>query len=62
MGFANVFFGCSLFDMYVTGDNKKTWHEMITFVCDSKSYVGMNKYIIVFIFFGFAFSHVSILI
>jgi len=62
MGFANVFIGCSLFDMYVNdGNKKKVWHEMITFVCDSKIYVRMSKYNIVSIFFGFNFGHVSIL-
>jgi len=34
---------------------------MITFVCDSKSFVKMNKYNIVSIFFRFDFGHVSIL-
>jgi hypothetical protein len=62
MVFANVFIGCSLFNMYVKGDNKKIWHEMITFVCDSKSYARMNKYIIVFKKIRFAFGYVSILI
>jgi hypothetical protein len=38
MGSANVFIGCSFFDMYVKRGNKKIWHEIITFVCDSKSY------------------------
>jgi hypothetical protein len=52
MGFANIFIGCSLFDMYVKGGNKKIWHEMITFVCDSKIYAKMNKYIIISIFLG----------
>jgi hypothetical protein len=52
MGFANIFIGCSLFDMYVKEGNKKIWHEMITFVCDSRSYAKMNKYIIISIFLG----------
>jgi hypothetical protein len=52
MGFANVFIRCSLFDIYVKGDSKKIWHEMITFVYDSKSYAKMNKYNIVSIFLG----------
>ncbi len=47
--------------MHVEGGNKKIWHEMITFVCDSKSCARMNKYKIVSIFFGFDFGHVSIL-
>jgi hypothetical protein len=61
MGLANVFIGCNLFDMYVKGGSKKIWHEMITFVCDSKNYVIMNKYNIVSIFFRSDFGHVSIL-
>ncbi len=61
MGLANVFIGCSLFDMYVKGGNKKIWHEMITFICDSKSYVILNKYNIVSICFRSDFGHVSIL-
>ncbi len=36
-------------------------HEMITFVCDSKSYIRMNKYNIVSIIFRSNFDHVSIL-
>jgi hypothetical protein len=36
MGFANVFIGCSLFDMYVKDGIKKIWQEMITFICDLK--------------------------
>ncbi len=62
MGFAKVFIGCSLFDMYVKHGNKKIWHEMITFICDSKSYIRMNKYNIISIFFRSDFSHVSILL
>ncbi len=54
MGFANVFIGCSLFDIYVKDGNKKIWHEMITFVCDSKSYARMSKYNIVSIFMWFS--------
>jgi hypothetical protein len=61
MGFIDVFIGCSLFDMYVKCGNKKIWHEMITFVCDSKKIIGMNKYDIVSILFRFDFGHVSIL-
>ncbi len=62
MGFANFFIGCSLFDMYVNdGNKKKVWHEMITFVCDSKTYAKMNKYNIVSICFRFNFGRVSIL-
>jgi hypothetical protein len=41
MGFSKVFIECNLFDMYVKRGNKKIWHEMI--VCDSKSYIKMNK-------------------
>jgi len=52
MGSTNVFNGCSLFDMYVKCGSKKIWHEMITFVCDAKSYTRMNKYKIVSIFLG----------
>ncbi len=44
--------------MYVKHGNKKIWHEMI--ICDSKSYIKMNKYNI-FSFFKFDFGHVSIL-
>jgi hypothetical protein len=47
MGFANVFIGCSLFDMYVKGGNKKIWHETIIVVCGSKHYAKMEKYNIV---------------
>jgi hypothetical protein len=61
MGFANVFIGCTLFDMYVKGGNKKKWHEMITFVCGLKSYVRTNKCNVVSIFFRSDFNHVSIL-
>jgi hypothetical protein len=50
MGFAKVFIGCSFFDMYVKHGSKKIWHEMI--VCDSKSYIKMNKNNIVSIFLG----------
>jgi hypothetical protein len=60
MGFAKVFIGCNLVDMYVKRGSKKIWHEMI--VCDSKSYIKMNKYNIVSIFFTFDFGHVSILV
>jgi hypothetical protein len=59
MGCNNVFIGCSLFDMYVKRGNKKIWHEMIIY--DSKSYIKMNKYNIVSIFFRFGFGHISIL-
>jgi hypothetical protein len=38
--------------MYAKGGSKKIWHEMITFVCDSKTYTKMNKYNIVSIFLG----------
>jgi len=51
MGFAKVFIRCSFFDMYVKHGSKKIWHQMITFICDSKSYIKMNKYNIVSIFF-----------
>jgi hypothetical protein len=61
MGFAKAFIGCSLFDMYVKRGSKKIWHEMITFICDSKFYIRMNKYNIVFIICKFDFGHVSIL-
>jgi hypothetical protein len=61
MGFAKVFIGCNLFDMYVKHGGKKIWHEMITFICDSKSYIRMNKFNIVSIFFRSDFGHVSIL-
>jgi hypothetical protein len=61
MGFAKVFIGCNLFDMYVKCGNKKIWHEMISFVCDSKSYIKMNKYNIVSIIFRSNIGHVSIL-
>jgi hypothetical protein len=52
MGSTNVFSGCSLFSMYVKRGSKKIWHEMIAFVCDSKSYTKMNKYNIVSKFLG----------
>jgi hypothetical protein len=58
MGSTNVFIGCSWFDMYVKHGNKKIWHEMITFVCDSKSYIKMNKYNVVFNFFRSNFGHI----
>jgi hypothetical protein len=61
MGFAKVFIGCSLFDMYVKCGSKKIWHEMITFVCDSKIYIKINKYNIISIIFKLDFGHVSIL-
>jgi hypothetical protein len=57
MGFANVFIGCSWFDMYVKGGNKKIWHEMILFF---SKYVRMNKYNIISICFRSDFGHVSI--
>ncbi len=60
MGFSKIFIRCNLFDMYVKCASKKIWHEMI-FVCDSKSYIKMNKYNIVSIIFRFNFGHVSIL-
>ncbi len=43
MGSINVFVRCSLFDIYEKGGSKKIWHEMITFVCDLKSYIIMTK-------------------
>ncbi len=52
MAYVNVFVRCSLFDIYAKGGSKKIWHEMITFVCDSKSYTKMTKYNIVSIFLG----------
>ncbi len=61
MGFLKVFIGCNLFNMYVKHGNKKIWHEMINFVCDSKSYIIINKSNIVSIHFRFDFGHVSIL-
>jgi hypothetical protein len=36
MGFAKVFIGCNLFDMYVKDGIKKIWQEIITFVYDLK--------------------------
>ncbi len=51
-GFINAFVGCNLFNMYTKGGSKKIWHEMIIFVCDSKSYIKMNKYNIISIFLG----------
>jgi hypothetical protein len=38
--------------MYAKGGSKKIWHEMISFVCDSKNYIIMNKYNIVSKFLG----------
>ncbi len=52
MGFTNAFVGCNLFNMYTKGGNKKIWHDTIIFVCDSKSYIRMNKYNIISIFLG----------
>jgi len=49
-GIYQCFIGWSLFDMYVKHGSKKIWHEMI--VCDSKSYIRMNKYNIVSVFLG----------
>ncbi len=43
MGSTNVFIGYILFDMYVKHGSKKIWHAIITLVCDSKSYIRMNK-------------------
>jgi hypothetical protein len=59
MGSINVFIGYNLLDMYVKCGSNKIWHEMITFVCDSKSYIRMNKYNMVSIIFRFDFGHVS---
>jgi hypothetical protein len=56
MGFANAFVGCNLFNMYTKGGNKKIWHDMIIFVCDSKNSIKMNKYNIVSIFLGLILS------
>ncbi len=50
MGFAKVFIGCNLFDMYVKHGTKKICHEMI--ICDSKNYIKMKKYNIFSIFLG----------
>jgi hypothetical protein len=61
MGSTNVFIQCSLFDVYVKRGSKKIWHEMITFVCDLKSYIKMSKYNIVSICFTYDFGHVSII-
>jgi hypothetical protein len=47
-------------NMYAKGGNKKIWHEMVIFVCGSKSYIIMNKYNIVSIFFRFDFGRISI--
>jgi hypothetical protein len=60
MGSTNVFTGCSLFDMYAKHGSKKIWHEIITFFCDSKSDITMNKYIISIVF-RYDFGHISIL-
>jgi hypothetical protein len=59
-GSTNVFIGWSLFDMYAKRGSKKIWHEIITFFCDSKSYITMNKYIISIIL-RYDFGHISIL-
>ncbi len=61
MGSINVFIGCSLFDMYVKHGSKKIWHAIITLVCDSKSFIRVNKYNIVFIPFRSNFGHILIL-
>jgi hypothetical protein len=61
MGFTNVFVGVTCLNMYAKGDNKKIWHEMINFVCGSKSFIIMNIYNIVSISFRFDFGHISIL-
>jgi hypothetical protein len=55
MEFANVFIGCSLFDMYAKHGSKKIWHEIITFFVIQK--VILHKYIISIVF-RYDFGHI----